>query len=246
MVGLHPPLSHPRGAKASCSCSAGRSPCSTPLTSKARMTRMQTTAGCCRTAARHPPSQSRGPTAATHLLSVDLLLRTAEDACIAQFSALIRLPDVPGHPLPPQLLGSFVTQAKTKRSGAPGSHNAVECARRETLNARFLVRFFFLFLLHLFVYSLPLQDLAALLSNLKHLIRPSKSAIVNSSIAHARAACRYRHLASQQLRKLNAEYGPPRGQPVACTHWRPPCRHACVERGLPAHARRGGACIQPH
>ncbi|KAJ7793048.1 hypothetical protein B0H14DRAFT_2928461, partial [Mycena olivaceomarginata] len=56
------------------------------------------------------------------------------------------------------------------------SHNAVERARRETLNARFL-------------------DLAALLPNLKHLRRPSKSAIVNSSIAHARATRRYRHLA---------------------------------------------------
>ncbi|KAJ7106711.1 hypothetical protein C8R44DRAFT_987319 [Mycena epipterygia] len=66
------------------------------------------------------------------------------------------------------------------------SHNAVERARRETLNARFL-------------------DLAALLPNLKHLRRPSKSAIVNSSIAHARAARRYRLLASSQLRALNAE-----------------------------------------
>jgi hypothetical protein len=72
------------------------------------------------------------------------------------------------------------------------------------LNARFLVRFF-LSLLHPFVYSLPSQDLAALLPNLKHLRRPSKSAIVNSSIAHARATRRYRHLASQQLRALNAE-----------------------------------------
>ncbi|KAJ6617125.1 hypothetical protein B0H10DRAFT_2434641 [Mycena sp. CBHHK59/15] len=66
------------------------------------------------------------------------------------------------------------------------SHNAVERARREVLNARFI-------------------DLAGLLPNLKHLRRPSKSAIVNSSIAHVRAARRYRLLASQQLRALNAE-----------------------------------------
>ncbi|KAJ7856180.1 hypothetical protein B0H13DRAFT_1902780 [Mycena leptocephala] len=83
------------------------------------------------------------------------------------------------------------------------SHNAAERARRETLNSRFLVS-----------PSLPLpspqlpnptQDLAALLPNLKHLRRPSKSAIVNSSIAHARAARRYRLLASAHLRALNAE-----------------------------------------
>ncbi|KAF7329790.1 Macrophage erythroblast attacher isoform 1 [Mycena kentingensis (nom. inval.)] len=66
------------------------------------------------------------------------------------------------------------------------SHNAVERARRETLNARFL-------------------DLAALLPNLRHLRRPSKSAIVSSSLAHVRAARRYRATASLQLRALSAE-----------------------------------------
>ncbi|KAF7339148.1 Macrophage erythroblast attacher isoform 1 [Mycena venus] len=62
----------------------------------------------------------------------------------------------------------------------------VERAPRKTLNARFL-------------------DLAALLPNLKHLWYPSKSAIINSSIAYVCAADRYRQLASQQLCALNAE-----------------------------------------
>ncbi|KAF7292695.1 Macrophage erythroblast attacher isoform 1 [Mycena indigotica] len=102
----------------------------------------------------------------------------------------------------PSLLPEFADGAAfatTKLSPAPtptplkpttaerrASHNAVERARRETLNGRFL-------------------DLAGLLPNLKHLRRPSKSAIVNSSIAHVRAARRYRALASAQLRALNSE-----------------------------------------
>ncbi|KAJ7258158.1 hypothetical protein C8J57DRAFT_1341274, partial [Mycena rebaudengoi] len=88
-------------------------------------------------------------------------------------------------------LPDYVSADYTEKSGQTiaqrrASHNAVERARRETLNARFL-------------------DLAALLPNLKHLRRPSKSSIVNSSIAHVRAARRYRLLAAQQLRALNAE-----------------------------------------
>jgi hypothetical protein len=66
------------------------------------------------------------------------------------------------------------------------THNAVERARRETLNGRFL-------------------DLAALLPNLSQLRRPSKSAIVNSSIAHIHAARRHRLLASRELRLLKLE-----------------------------------------
>ncbi|KAJ7641341.1 hypothetical protein FB45DRAFT_355437 [Roridomyces roridus] len=66
------------------------------------------------------------------------------------------------------------------------SHNAVERARREALNARFL-------------------DLAAVLPNLAHVRRPSKSSIVNSSIAHVRASRRHRILAAQQLRVLATE-----------------------------------------
>ncbi|KAJ7270243.1 hypothetical protein C8J57DRAFT_1716441 [Mycena rebaudengoi] len=66
------------------------------------------------------------------------------------------------------------------------THNAVERQRRENLNGRFL-------------------DLAALLSNLNQIRRPSKSAIVNSSIAHLNASRRHRILAAQQLRMLKAE-----------------------------------------
>ncbi|KAJ3787228.1 hypothetical protein GGU10DRAFT_433256 [Lentinula aff. detonsa] len=66
------------------------------------------------------------------------------------------------------------------------THNAVERARRETLNGRFL-------------------DLAALLPNLSQVRRPSKSAIVNSSIAHIHASRRHRLLASRELRLLKHE-----------------------------------------
>ncbi|KAJ7105685.1 hypothetical protein C8R44DRAFT_886612 [Mycena epipterygia] len=66
------------------------------------------------------------------------------------------------------------------------THNAVERQRRENLNARFV-------------------DLAALLPNLIHIRRPSKSSIVNSSIAHVRASRRHRLLSAQHLRVLNDE-----------------------------------------
>ncbi|KAJ6511417.1 hypothetical protein C8R47DRAFT_1094997 [Mycena vitilis] len=66
------------------------------------------------------------------------------------------------------------------------THNAVERQRRETLNGRFL-------------------DLAALLPNLSQIRRPSKSSIVNSSIAHINASRRHRLLAAQQLRLLKNE-----------------------------------------
>ncbi|KAJ7059675.1 hypothetical protein C8F01DRAFT_217667 [Mycena amicta] len=86
----------------------------------------------------------------------------------------------------PDYADAFSPKVKPSTAERRASHNAVERARRETLNARFL-------------------DLAVLLPNLKHLRRPSKSAIVNSSIAHVRAARRYRAIASAQLRALNAE-----------------------------------------
>lgn len=49
------------------------------------------------------------------------------------------------------------------------------------------------------------QDLAALLPNLSQIRRPSKSAIVNSSIAHIHASRRHRLLASRELRLLKLE-----------------------------------------
>ncbi|KAK7450091.1 hypothetical protein VKT23_012973 [Stygiomarasmius scandens] len=66
------------------------------------------------------------------------------------------------------------------------THNAVERARRETLNGRFL-------------------DLASLLPNLSQIRRPSKSSIVNSSIAYIHASRRHRVLASRELRLLKVE-----------------------------------------
>ncbi|KAL5511042.1 hypothetical protein ACEPAH_4257 [Sanghuangporus vaninii] len=66
------------------------------------------------------------------------------------------------------------------------THNAVERARRETLNGRFL-------------------DLAALLPNLATVRRPSKSAIVNSSIAMIHQSRRTRLLAARELRLIRAE-----------------------------------------
>ncbi|THG98278.1 hypothetical protein EW145_g7452 [Phellinidium pouzarii] len=66
------------------------------------------------------------------------------------------------------------------------THNAVERQRRETLNGRFL-------------------DLAALLPNLATVRRPSKSAIVNSSIALIHASRRTRLLAARELRLLSSE-----------------------------------------
>ncbi|KAK0211404.1 hypothetical protein DFS33DRAFT_1299311 [Desarmillaria ectypa] len=66
------------------------------------------------------------------------------------------------------------------------THNAVERQRRETLNGRFL-------------------DLAALLPNLSQIRRPSKSSIVNSSIAHVHASRRHRLLAARELRAMKME-----------------------------------------
>ncbi|KAF9071679.1 hypothetical protein BDP27DRAFT_1418786 [Rhodocollybia butyracea] len=66
------------------------------------------------------------------------------------------------------------------------SHNAVERQRRDTLNGRFL-------------------DLAAILPNVSRIRRPSKSAIVNSSIAYLHASRRHRLLASRELRLLKFE-----------------------------------------
>lgn len=62
----------------------------------------------------------------------------------------------------------------------------MERQRRETLNGRFL-------------------DLAGLLPNLSQIRRPSKSSIVNSSIAHINASRRHRALASRELRALKIE-----------------------------------------
>ncbi|KAJ7676557.1 hypothetical protein DFH06DRAFT_1291552 [Mycena polygramma] len=66
------------------------------------------------------------------------------------------------------------------------THNAVERQRRVTLHGRFL-------------------DLAALMSNLDHVRRPTKSVIVNSSIAYLNTSARHRILSTQQLRIMKSE-----------------------------------------
>ncbi|KAJ7921180.1 hypothetical protein B0H13DRAFT_160940 [Mycena leptocephala] len=86
-------------------------------------------------------------------------------------------------------IGAKRTSKTTRRVNTAerrATHNAVERQRRETLNGRFL-------------------DLAALLTNLNQIRRPSKSAIVNSSIAHLNASRRHRILAAQQLRMMKNE-----------------------------------------
>jgi hypothetical protein len=89
----------------------------------------------------------------------------------------------------PSLGGAKRTSKTTRRVNTAerrATHNAVERQRRETLNGRFL-------------------DLASMLSNLNQIRRPSKSAIVNSSIAHLNASRRHRILAAQQLRAMKNE-----------------------------------------
>ncbi|KAL0571852.1 hypothetical protein V5O48_010104 [Marasmius crinis-equi] len=86
--------------------------------------------------------------------------------------------------------GSGKPQRKASRRASTAerraTHNAVERARREVLNGRFL-------------------DLAKILPNLSQVRRPSKSAIVNSSIAHFHASRRHRAMAARELRVLKME-----------------------------------------
>lgn len=96
------------------------------------------------------------------------------------------------HQMPPPAPTATTTQMKRKPSRRANTaerratHNAVERQRRETLNGRFL-------------------DLASLLPNLSQIRRPSKSSIVNSSIAYIHASRRHHLLASRELRLLRSE-----------------------------------------
>ncbi|TRM70226.1 hypothetical protein BD626DRAFT_25711 [Schizophyllum amplum] len=97
----------------------------------------------------------------------------------------------PQTPISPEMNATLLADKRkaSRRSNTAerrATHNAVERQRRETLNGRFL-------------------DLAALLPNLSQIRRPSKSAIVNSSIAHISAARRHRLLAARELRLLKLE-----------------------------------------
>lgn len=88
-----------------------------------------------------------------------------------------------------QAAGGAVRRKPARRANTAerrATHNAVERQRRETLNGRFL-------------------DLAALLPNLATVRRPSKSAIVNSSIALVHTQRRFRAIAARELRALALE-----------------------------------------
>lgn len=88
-----------------------------------------------------------------------------------------------------QAAGGAVRRKPARRANTAerrATHNAVERQRRETLNGRFL-------------------DLAALLPNLATVRRPSKSAIVNSSIALVHTQRRFRAIAARELRALAHE-----------------------------------------
>jgi hypothetical protein len=78
------------------------------------------------------------------------------------------------------------TSRRANTAERRATHNAVERQRRETLNGRFL-------------------DLAALLPNLASVRRPSKSAIVNSSIALVHSMRRARATSARELRLLKLE-----------------------------------------
>jgi hypothetical protein len=106
-------------------------------------------------------------------------------------------PSSDGHASQPPMTPTTAAQASqsgpAKRSSRRANtaerratHNAVERARRETLNSRFL-------------------DLAAMLPNLAAVRRPSKSAIVNSSIALIHAHRRQRAIAARELRLIKSE-----------------------------------------
>jgi hypothetical protein len=88
--------------------------------------------------------------------------------------------------IPPASAGKRKPSRRANTAERRATHNAVERQRRETLNGRFL-------------------DLAALLPNLSQIRRPSKSSIVNSSIAHIHASRRYRLIAARELRAVKAE-----------------------------------------
>ncbi|KAH8825815.1 hypothetical protein DL96DRAFT_1711614 [Flagelloscypha sp. PMI_526] len=93
------------------------------------------------------------------------------------------------HEQPTEINDIAAADARRKRTTTAerrATHNAVERARRETLNGRFLY-------------------LASLLPNLSQIRRPSKSAIVNSSIAHINASKRHRVMAARVTNELLRE-----------------------------------------
>ncbi|KAJ6502858.1 hypothetical protein C8R47DRAFT_1067677 [Mycena vitilis] len=106
------------------------------------------------------------------------------------------------------------------------AHNAVERQRRVTLHGRFL-------------------ELAALMSNLDHVRRPTKSIIVNSSIAYLNASGRHRILSTQQLRMMKGEADELRHE---VNEWRARAGIAFVEEPMRSEAfgilLRGGLVVE--
>ena len=97
---------------------------------------------------------------------------------------------------------------KRRRTHTPdrkATHNATERARRETLNGRFLVWNYSLSFIPFFLANAPSQELAALLPDLHHVPRPTKSSIVNSSIERIKALDQHHLVAAHELRLLKHE-----------------------------------------
>src|SRR5882757_4950683 len=119
------------------------------------------------------------------------------------------LPDVTADPnsatTAPAPSGKRKPSRRANTAERRATHNAVERQRRETLNGRFLVSIHRNILVYMSILIPSLQDLAGLLPNLSQIRRPSKSAIVNSSIAHIHASRRHRLIAARELRMIKAE-----------------------------------------
>ncbi|KIY49441.1 hypothetical protein FISHEDRAFT_58327 [Fistulina hepatica ATCC 64428] len=131
--------------------------------------------------------------------STDMPTRPSSPSSLSDDSAPPRTPISPSIPQvppadgqPPTATTNATANAKRRASRRANTaerratHNAVERQRRETLNSRFL-------------------DLAALLPNISQVRRPSKAAIVNSSIAHVNASKRHRMIAARELRSMKLE-----------------------------------------
>jgi hypothetical protein len=101
------------------------------------------------------------------------------------------------------------TSRRANTAERRATHNAVERQRRETLNGRFL-------------------DLASLLPNLTSVRRPSKSAIVNSSIALIHQSRRQKALAALELRALYTQFLALKAE---ADEWRARAGVGCVEEG---------------
>ncbi|KAI0347908.1 hypothetical protein BDW22DRAFT_30418 [Trametopsis cervina] len=118
--------------------------------------------------------------------------------CLAPYVQTLSLPphvDTNSHPSQEHVSFDIGSAATNSTTGQPrkckpsrcadtakrrATHNAVNCARRETMNSWFL-------------------DLIALLPNLSPIRRLSKSSIVNSAIRRIHASRRHRLLAAREL-----------------------------------------------